>query len=75
MVILNPRVSTLKVWIVFCLGNNFLIKSILTGCGIVPSYLKRYQEPGKYSIVPNKRTYLNNRTYPNFLGKTISVPT
>ena len=32
MVILNPRVSTLKVWIVFCLGNDFLIKSILTGC-------------------------------------------
>ena len=32
MVILNPWVSTLKVWIVFCLGQNFLIKSILTGC-------------------------------------------
>ena len=32
MVILNPRVSTLKVWIVFCFGNDFLIKSILTDC-------------------------------------------
>ena len=33
MVILNPWVSTLKVWIVSRKGNNLLIKSILTGCG------------------------------------------
>ena len=32
-VILNPQVSTLKVWIVFCIGKNFLSKSILAGCG------------------------------------------
>ena len=32
MVILNPWVSTLKVWIVSRKGNNLLIKSILTGC-------------------------------------------
>ena len=37
MVILNPRVSTLKVWIVFCFGNDFLIKSILTGCALTPN--------------------------------------
>ena len=35
MVILNPRVSTLKVWIVFCLGNDFLIKSIFDGLCLV----------------------------------------
>ena len=32
MVFLDPWVSSLKVWIVFCLGNDFLFKSILTGC-------------------------------------------
>ena len=33
MVILKPWVSTFKVWIVFSLEQNFLVKSILTGCG------------------------------------------
>ena len=47
MVILNPRVSTLKVWIVFCFGNDFLIKSILTGCGGVtfPTVIWQYSVP------------------------------
>ena len=40
MVILNPRVSTLKVWIVFCFGNDFLFKSILTGCEAESSNIK-----------------------------------
>ena len=40
MVILNPWVSTFKVWIVFCLGKNFLIKSILTGCEKCPLVYK-----------------------------------
>ena len=32
MAILKPLVSTLKVWLVFCLGNNLLLKSISMGC-------------------------------------------
>ena len=32
MVFLNPYASTLKVWKVFCLGEYFLLKSILTDC-------------------------------------------
>ena len=31
MVFLNPQASTLKVWKVFCLDKDFLLKSILTG--------------------------------------------
>ena len=34
MAILNPWVSSLKVWIVFYFGNDFLFKSILAGCEI-----------------------------------------
>ena len=36
MVILNPLVSTFKVWILFCLGKNLLITSILTCCAKNP---------------------------------------
>ena len=35
MVILDPQTSTLKVWVVWCFGKDFLFKPILTGCGIV----------------------------------------
>ena len=34
LVFLNPWVSILKVWLVFCLGSNFLSKSILMGCAV-----------------------------------------
>ena len=35
-VLLNPWASIVKFWIVFCLGKDFLFKSILAGCGAVP---------------------------------------
>ena len=36
MVILNPWVSPFKVWIVFCLGKNFLTLFQLGGGHLVP---------------------------------------
>ena len=35
MVLLNPEASTLKMWKVFCLGKDFLFKSVLTGCDLI----------------------------------------
>ena len=34
---LDSCVSTLQVWLVFFLGENFLIKSILTACAFNPN--------------------------------------
>ena len=48
MAILNPWVSSLKVWIVFCLGNNFLFKSILTGCVLLLPH-----PDGQVTLVPS----------------------
>ena len=43
MVILNPWVSTFKVWIVFCLEKKFMIKSVMMGCD-QGAVLKNYSE-------------------------------
>ena len=32
MVNLNTQASVLNLWMVFCMGKDFLFKSILTGC-------------------------------------------
>ena len=54
MVILNPWVSTLKVWIVLRKGNNLLIKSILMGCeGVLP-----IPTPVKFLLPEPKTPYL-----------------
>ena len=58
MVILNPWVSTLKVWIVFCLGQNFLIKSILTRCVGLFSLI----QPRAFSIVAQLPFYLETNS-------------
>ena len=60
MVILNPWVSTIKVWIVFCLEKNFLIKSILTGCALTSFIITTCFNllPAQGQVIPPRtRTY------------------
>ena len=61
MVILNPWVSSLKVWIVFCLAKDFSFKSFMAGFGPLlwlefQTTVNPRERPALVSDLPSNKT-------------------
>ena len=59
-VFLNPWASMMNIWIVYCLGNNFLFNSILAGCG---TRIEIWQAQLSWLVLRNKKT---SRIFSNY---------